>query len=495
MKPFSCIIIFLFFQFFSLHSQTTEFKYGNINKSDLEATVCPIDSNAEAYYLGDYGYTSFVIQQDYDKVVFTHHFRIKILKNTPDALNWGTFGIHLYHRNGNEEKLENLKGNTYNLENGNIVITKLDKHTTFSEEFNKEFRTVKYAMPNLKAGSIIEVSYEITSDFLSIHPWKFQHDIPNLYSEYLVEIPEFYYFKKFVNGYESIPSTSKSFSKSITLTNKERTTYSSAQYTYDNFDYTVNSTKYYGQNIKAFYAEPYISSSVNYISSIEFELESVHYPNSIVKIYSHDWKSIQKEYMEWDDFGVIIRSLGHTSDLVKTSTSSIKDTLQKAIAIYNFIRDNFKWNGSNRDVASKTIKKTLEDKSGNSADINLLLVASLRKANFKADPLILSTRDNGIILNAYPLTSKINYVIACLNIGGKQYLLDATNKYLPFGMLPEKCINGEGESLSDDGFQEVDLKANYTYSENENCQFTIDSTGNVTGTIDEMDKGYAATVN
>ena len=491
MKSFTCIIIFLFLQLFSLQSQTTEFKYGNINKSDLEATVCPIDSNAEAYIIGDYGSTSFDYNNDYDKIIFKRHFRLKILKNTQDALDYGKFEVKLYHYNGHEEKLENLKGNTYNLENGKIVISSLERKSTYTDDFNKNFRVVKYAMPNVKVGSIIEVYYELSSDYTFIYPWKFQFDIPNLYSEYLVEIPEFYSFKKFVNGYESIQSSSTSYPASINYTDK--THYGgTTQFHYKSYEYTINSTKYSCINIKAFYAEPNINSKVNYISTIEFELESEHFPQSIVKLHSHDWASIQKEYMSWDHFGSIVKSPGQTSKLVKTATLNIQDTLLKATSIYNYIRDNFKWNSLNSDIASKTINKTLEDMKGNSADINLLLVASLRRANLRADPVVLSTRDNGLILNAYPLISKLNYVIACLSLDGKQYFLDATNKYLPFGMLPEKCINGDGELFSNNGFQTVELKANSSNFENINCVFALDSTDNITGSLDELDKGYVA---
>ena len=441
----------------------------------------------------DFGNTNFDFQEDLFKIVFKHHFRIKILKK--EGFDWGTFAIYLFHHNGVEEKLVNLKGCTYNLENGKIVTTSLDKHTIFKEDFNKNFRTIKYAMPNIKEGSIIEITYEINSDFFSIHPWNFQYDIPNIYSEYLVDIPEFYSFKKFINGYESIQLSNSVERRNLPISIKERSDngwFVSSNVDHASIDYQDYSTKYYANNIKAFKIEPYMLSKVNYISSIEFELESIHYPNSLVKLYSHDWKSIHNEYMNSESFGEIIKSPGRTSDLVKNVTMNINDSLQKANALFNYIRDNFKWNGFNSDLTSKSLKNILEDKSGNSADINLLLVAALRKAGLKADPVVLSTRDNGLILNEYPLINKINYVIVNLNIKGKQFLLDATDKYLPFGLLPEKCINGDGELLNEDVFQKVELKSTSNYNNYQSTTYTIDSIGNINGSLDEVDKGYAS---
>ena len=53
----------------------------------------------------------------------------------------------------------------------------------------------------------------------------------------------------------------------------------------------------------------------------------------------------------------------------------------------------------------------LKTRQGNVAEINLLLTAMLRKAGIEADPMILSTRDNGIANTSYPLISEYNYVI------------------------------------------------------------------------------------
>ncbi|MDZ7648760.1 MAG: hypothetical protein U5K54_17140 [Cytophagales bacterium] len=40
----------------------------------------------------------------------------------------------------------------------------------------------------------------------------------------------------------------------------------------------------------------------------------------------------------------------------------------------------------------------------------------------------------------------------------KIHLLDATEKLLPIGMLPERCLNGNGLAISKEGFQWVNLQ-------------------------------------
>ena len=84
------------------------------------------------------------------------------------------------------------------------------------------------------------------------------------------------------------------------------------------------------------------------------------------------------------------------------------------------------------------------------AEINLLLVAMLRKAGINADPLILSTRDNGTATNAYPLIAEYNYVICVAYIGPKIFKLDASEAFNGFGQLPSSCFNGYGHIINEE---------------------------------------------
>jgi hypothetical protein len=92
-------------------------------------------------------------------------------------------------------------------------------------------------------------------------------------------------------------------------------------------------------------------------------------------------------------------------------------------------------------------------------DINLSLVAAFRAAGLPADPVILSTRANGFPIEVHPVITDFNYVIATLKLGDKQYLLDATDDFLPFGLVPEKCINGKGRVLAEDDSYWLPLEA------------------------------------
>jgi hypothetical protein len=65
--------------------------------------------------------------------------------------------------------------------------------------------------------------------------------------------------------------------------------------------------------------------------------------------------------------------------------------------------------------------KAYKDKTGNVAEINLMLTAMLRYAGLNANPVLVSTRSNGIAM--FPNRTAFNYVIAAVENGGNYTLL------------------------------------------------------------------------
>ena len=120
------------------------------------------------------------------------------------------------------------------------------------------------------------------------------------------------------------------------------------------------------------------------------------------------------------------------------------DDLEKAKAIYAYIKKWFKWNNYIGFDTYTGVKKAYETHSGSIGDINVALIDALNSAGINTEAVLLSTRDNGLINELYPAVNDFNYVIAKANIGDKSYFLDATDALLPFGILPLKCLNNKG---------------------------------------------------
>ena len=147
-------------------AQKPPIKFGDVPIEDLKMTRYEKDSSAAAVVLADYGESTIEYDQSEDRFVlrFERVQRIKIL--TKDGLRYANFSIPLYHDGSSDEKIGSLKAYTYNLENGKIVETKMKNDGVFREKSNANLDITKITLPNVKEGSIVEISYKVNSDFL-----------------------------------------------------------------------------------------------------------------------------------------------------------------------------------------------------------------------------------------------------------------------------------------------------------------------------------------
>ena len=135
----------------------------------------------------------------------------------------------------------------------------------------------------------------------------------------------------------------------------------------------------------------------------------------------------------------------YAKDILKEEIDLTNKTqLQKCEAIINYVKSTFDWNNRNSYLASKSAKDFYNQKSGNSAEINLFLLSLLKEFDITAFPVILSTRSNGKIYLEYPFESFFNDVVVMVDIENYQFLSDASSKYCAFNRIPSKCINGYG---------------------------------------------------
>ena len=138
------------------------------------------------------------------------------------------------------------------------------------------------------------------------------------------------------------------------------------------------------------------------------------------------------------------------------------------------------------------MKKIYSDARGNAADINLMLVSMLRIAGIQADPLILSTRDHGLLNTYFALIQRFNYVAACVTADGERYIVDATDPLRPFNMLPFRCLNGQGWIVNSNGGSWVDLRSNEQNSETMRFAFDLSEDGALNGNASNSYESYDA---
>jgi hypothetical protein len=149
------------------------------------------------------------------------------------------------------------------------------------------------------------------------------------------------------------------------------------------------------------------------------------------------------------------------------------------------------WNKYNSYSCDAGVKKAYLDKTGNSAEINLMLVSMLRFVGLDANPVLVSTRANGIAL--YPSRIAYNTVIASALVDGKLILLDATSKYSAPNVLPLRDLNWFGRIIRKDETSDmIDLMPNFSSQDLVNMLVSIDTKGQVSGKIREQYLDYDA---
>ncbi len=476
-------------------AQKPPIKFGDIPMDQLEMTRYEKDSSAAAVVLADYGQSTMEYSEsDGFALQFERLTRIKIL--TKDGLDYANFTIPLYHSGSSNEKLSGLKAVTYNLENGKIIESKLKNEAVFKEKQDANVDIMKITLPNVKSGSIVEITYKIRSDFLfNFQDWEFQSAIPIVWSEYRARIPEYFNYEKYMQGYIQLTvSENTTEPNSITVNSKERGEGRVTQTTFsqDKIDFQEARFRWAAKDVPAFKPEPFITTPRDFISKMNFELSFTKFPNQPMKNYMGSWEDINKTYAESDDFGGEVTGNGFLKKIVEEITAGHTSPEDKIGAICNYVKQTVVWDGNNRKYTGTSLKNVLDEKKGNSAAINLLLAAMLEKADLKVSPVLLSTRDHGFVREATPASSQFNYVICLVRLGDKYVLLDATDKFLPTGTLPEKCLNGNGLVVSKDGFEWIKLQSPGKSRRVVNVDLVMEGTGELNGKLKLERTGYYA---
>lgn len=385
-------------------------KFGKVSKEDLANKVCESDLNAYAEVLYERGHLEIVFEKNHYVSRLKVFRRIKIYNK--NAYHYANVDIPFNKRSS---RVSGLKACTYNLVNGNVLRTKLRSRDVFIENLIDDRRQKKFALKDIKEGSIIEFQYIITTSLeSSLLSWTFQDEIPVRRSDLIVRIPEQFKFKEYLSGYEKV----KRSISSTSVSNK-----------------FINVYSYEANNVPAFVDESFIDCREDYISKIEFELSFISFPNGGYKSFSSNWNAICESLKNNLKFGEVFKNRKYFKDILNTISLEGLDNDAKARKIFSYIRDNYKWNTCYYFCSNKSLKSVSKDKVGNSAALNLLMIALMRTAGFECNPVILSTRSNGRINLGSPRLSNYNHTIACLQYGNKKIYLDATDIYSSFDIL------------------------------------------------------------
>ncbi|MBP0903605.1 DUF3857 domain-containing protein [Mariniflexile gromovii] len=477
MKINLTVLLFAFLGFISFSQERYNSESYNVTLDDLKSSTFVKDSTANALVIYEKG-NSYVDKDEFNLRTEVQ-YKIKILKR--EGFNNANVIIHLYSSERSDEKATKIKATTYNLENGNVIKTNLNDKDIFTEKYDENHTLVKFALPNIKEGSVITYSYTLISRFMfNYKSWSFQSEIPKLHSEYTTSIPgNWDYNIKLIGGRQLFKNESK-VEKNCLIVSRGGSA-------------DCSNSIYIMKDIPAFIEEDYMTTKSNYLARIEYELKTFQDFHGLKNDYTKSWKTVDDELRKDANIGRQLAKSVDTEMLLTPEILNETDALKKAQRVYNYVQDNYTWNEEYKIFKEVSVKDLIKNKSGNVSSINILLHSLLDGAGIDVKPVLLSTRNNGFATKIFPVISEFNYLIVQASIDGKKYLLDATDKYLSFGDIPFKCLNGYGRLLDfKNGSDWIDIELETPSAIQYKVQVNLDDKEKLSGNVYVKNTGYHA---
>lgn len=430
-----------------------DYKYGKVSKEELLETEHAKYPDANAAVLYREFKTDFRYSSEDGFYYVTEVFeRIKIYNK--EGYDQATKVFSLYQGSrGNKEDITSLKGSTYFLNGSKVEKTKLGKEGIFDSKVNEYYEEKKLTMPNLKEGCVIEYKYKLESPFTnSIDEYRFQEKIPVNKVSLLFKVPEYLNYKTHQKG-----SIHYKIVKNGAQRNMEYKYIQRAVTSGGGADKTITSTITFLENsylikmddVAPMVEEAYAGNINNYLSGIKFELAYTKYPNSNLESYATDWNFVAKSIYDSPSFGTELDKTNYFKNDIDKLLSGVSNEDDKMMLIFNFVKTKMNWNSFIGKYVSNGVKTAYKEGEGNTADINLMLTSMFRYAKLNANPVLVSTKNNGIPIIA--TRNGFNYVIAAVEVNNGVYLFDATDKKSLPNLLNPRIINWQGRLIREDG--------------------------------------------
>lgn len=467
------LIFSLLLPFYTFSQKNGHITLVPLADSLVQMSSCAKFPKAKAVALLNTCNLSFNVEKAEYNIRYFH--RIKIVKK--EGYNYADVLLPYHIMDSGKETITDLKAYTYNYEDGKTVKHELKKDAIFKEKLSDQENAIKFTLPNVKEGSVIEYSYTLSSNFLFYLPdWEFQWDIPVLKSEYIASIPVYFRYAILKQYFHKVSLDENLFAVDANTTSL----------------FETSNQHIIMENIPAFQYEKFLPNAIEYRDKLEFQLASIALPEKQEEEYMSTWEKLAKDLQENSNFGNYY-TVQTSKELIKETWTNLPTNKEKMIAIYNYVRKNFSYTEKDGLFVSHRLNEVANAKTGSSQEINLLLVKMLKESGIDAYPIILSLNTMGRVNETYPILSKFNYVICGLNIDGETILLDATDPFRPYNILRYECLNGNGLAIhSDNSYSWVELKSGHTNAKRVSGALDLSAEGVISGTVMANISGYEA---
>ena len=202
-----------------------------------------------------------------------------------------------------------------------MVRTKMKRDLVFTERINKQYMQLKFSIPAVREGTVFEYKYQLSSDlYYSINLWEAQRDIPVIFTQYDITIPEYFKFNLDMRGPHPMASKDETSSLTFLLSLPGGQT--------EMLSCNGRHMIFTGEHLPALRPDNYVWCANDYMSSVYFELRGVDFPGSFYRSFTHTWEEIDQMLLQDEDFGAMLKMRNPNS--VKICTILDKPSRRKA---------------------------------------------------------------------------------------------------------------------------------------------------------------------
>jgi len=455
-------VFLTFFICLGAYAQMDFPEFGKFTPEEISLKQCSFDPEAEAIILLDKAVVNY---DDEYRMITERRVRIKILNEK--GLDRANIIIPFYHKD-DFEYISKVVAYTFNYdESGRQSTFTVEKNSIYTEKRSNYYSLKKFALPAVKAGSIIEYHYvSVMKHYGGLEEWKFQSDLPTIQSSYLLQV---------IPRAEFAYTVQKTPLLRIQIKNMpdEGRVY-----------FEMN-------NVPALRIEPFMDAQRDYIQKVIFQL------SGYVSVYgsklsvNNTWRSLAYELMGDKQFGAQLDKDLKIEEL-KGLTLLENSQQGKLKAIYEFVKKNIAWNGYDGKFAPDGLKAVWDRKKGSAGEMNLLLINLLNSAHIEAYPVLAAERDFGKIDTTYPYIERFNKTVAFAIADGRQYILDATQENCPAGLTPFPLLGTKAFLVDKKIFDIIKISPGSSYYKNAvTIRGIMDTKGLITAEANVKSYDYA----
>lgn len=424
---------------------------------------CPFDKDANAYVLFADMDMHVENRGNGECLCIEKKKQIKILKE--DGIEAGNVEVIIYDdasSDNDDDEILDIEATSSKMVDGQVVVAELTKKMISRQRIDDKRVSVRFAIPQVKVGSVIMYSYTIyRKRIYDIPAWLAQDEYPVKFTHCSIQLPGYigYY-------YEQTGSHKVRMDKEETL-NKTRDV---------RFEFSYNDLPALPKNTD------YIYCPMDYADKINFEVMEVLWRGQR-HTFTKTQNDVNRLLFTSKEFGGRLRQSNPLkAEMEALNIKAIPDVMERIEATIALLKSRLRWNGKYALVGT-SLPKVLKEGSGDNADLNFVLMSMLKDAGVDCYPVVMSRRSRGLLPANRPSIDALNtFVVAIAENPTTMHYYDcsAENGYLD--VLPaELNVDRAFILYKMNKFEEVNLQKVVNQRTFVNITAELTADGKITG--------------